>query len=56
MHMSLTNSATETNARATLKRKQRSFELHNNDNDGGFPSYARSSGMFLLYLDVLNEA
>ena len=54
--MSFTNSAAETYGRATLKRKQRSFEFDNDNDDGGFQLYARRPGMFRLYLDAHNEA
>ena len=54
--MSFTNSAAETYARATLKRKQRSFEFDNNNDDGELPFYARRPGMFRLYPDGHNEA
>ena len=54
--MSFTYSAAETYARATLKRKQRSFELDRNNDDGELSSYARRPGMFRLQLDAHNEA
>ena len=56
IHMSFTNSAAETYGRATLKRKQRSFEFDNDNDDGGFQLYTRRPGMFRLYLDAHNEA